>query len=98
MATKDIQSLISQFVAELESLVHEWSLQRALAGLELAAAPANSEAGRIGRAVSPARRLQGRYIGLLRSLRGQARQRVRAAAKRDGVAAALKLIERLSPR
>jgi hypothetical protein len=98
MATKDVQSLITQFVSELESLVREWSLQRALAGLGLAAAPADSRPGRINRAVSPARRLQGRYIGLLRSLRGQARQRVRTTAKRDGVAAAVKLIERLSPR
>ena len=98
MVTKDIQSLITQFVSELESLVRESSLERALGGLGLAASPADFRAGRINRPASLARRLQGRYIGLLRSLRGQSRQRVRTTAKRDGVAAAIKLIERLSPR
>lgn len=38
-----------------------------------------------------ARRLQGRYIGLLNGLSGAARARVKAVAKRDGVAAAVKM-------
>jgi hypothetical protein len=98
MATADIQTLISRFVSELESLVRARSLVRALGSLELAGVPTTPRSGRTNRPISQGRRLQGRYIGLLRTLRGEARQRVRTTAKRDGVAAAIKLIERLSPR
>ena len=38
-----------------------------------------------------ARRLQGRYLGLLRTLKGEARTRVKVAAREKGVAEALKL-------
>jgi hypothetical protein len=41
--------------------------------------------------VARARRLQGRYLGLLRTLQGQARTRVKVAAREKGVAEALKL-------
>ena len=98
MATTDIQTLISRFVSELETLVRETSLARALGSLGAAGIRTDSRADRINRVASPARRLQGRYLGLLRTLRGQARQRVRAVAKRDGVAAAIKLVERLPRR
>jgi hypothetical protein len=44
--------------------------------------------------VSPARRLQGQYLGALRKLKGRERNRIRAIAKKDGVAAALKAINK----
>jgi hypothetical protein len=40
---------------------------------------------------SPARRLQGKYLGALRSLKGEARARVKAVANEKSVAEALKL-------
>jgi hypothetical protein len=48
-----------------------------------------------GRAVSEGRRLQGRYLGTLRALKGRARDRVKATAKEKGVAEALKLAQSL---
>jgi hypothetical protein len=49
----------------------------------------------VARAVSARRRLQGQYMGTLRGLTGEARQRVKATAKEKGVAEALKLAQSL---
>jgi hypothetical protein len=48
-------------------------------------------AARAKRPVSPARRLQGQYLGRLRALKGDDRARVRAMAKKKGVAEAVRL-------
>lgn len=44
---------------------------------------------------SPARQLQGKYLGALRSLKGEARAKVKALAQSKGVAAAVKLAKSL---
>jgi hypothetical protein len=50
-----------------------------------------SQSRRLSDKVTAARRLQGRYIGALRSLRPAARARVKKMAAKEGVAAAVKL-------
>jgi hypothetical protein len=48
---------------------------------------------RAKRPVSPARRLQGQYLGRLRALKGGDRARVKAMAKEKGVAEAVRLAD-----
>jgi len=55
-----------------------------LLSAEAARAPLSAKAAR-------GRRLQGQYLGALRSLRGAARERVKRTARAEGVAAAVKL-------
>jgi len=43
-----------------------------------------------------ARKLQGKYLGLLKGLKGPERARVKAVAKKDGVAAAVKAAGKLA--
>lgn len=50
--------------------------------------------GKAGAAVSPGRRLHGRYIGLLRHLPKKEQSRVRGIRKKQGVQAAIKAAER----
>lgn len=94
MANAPIGTLIQKFVAEVEIVVHRRSLEHALGALGHPLSNGQSAAKKTG-PVNPVRQLQGQYIGLLRTLAGQARQRVRATAKRDGVAAAVKLAKQL---
>ena len=103
----EIRALISTFTAQLMDVVTAQTGRRiqgivatALAG---SAAPATtgkaqgagvrpvSQPRRLSDKATAARRLQGRYIGALRSLRPAARTRVKKLAATAGVAAAVKL-------
>ena len=64
--------------------------QRGRGGAKGAGVSAPRVAMRYGR-ISRGRKLQGRYIGLLRRLSGSVRRQVQAAARPDGVEAALAL-------
>jgi hypothetical protein len=57
------------------------------------AAPASRK--RASARVARARRLQGRYLGLLKGLKGDDRSRLKAVASEQGVAAALKFARAL---
>jgi hypothetical protein len=105
---QDIQSLVSEFASRIDELVRtdvERRVREILDGVLVGGKGARGKAGRISlagapkkkSAPSPGRQLQGQYIGALRSLKGQARARVKATAKRDGVEAALKLAQKLRP-
>jgi hypothetical protein len=82
------------FVSKLVVLVERQvatRLQEAVAGMKK---------GRraVRRPVPRGRRLQGRYIGLLRKLSGRTRARVQKVARESGVAAALELAAKLDLR
>jgi hypothetical protein len=87
-----IDDFAARFGVEIESRIR---------GRLLAALAADKGGGpgtaRLARsaAVSPSRRRQGQYIGLLRSLNARARARVQAAARKEGVPAALRLARQL---
>ena len=103
----EIQDLIGNFTAQLMEAVTAQTGRRiqgivaaALSGSGSAAhltigkvgvlRPA-SKAPRLSDKATAARKLQGRYIGALRSLRPAARARVKKIASQEGVAAAVKL-------
>jgi hypothetical protein len=105
MATS-VELLVNEFVARLsdaiESSVGE-RFRRVVSGALGDGAVSVRRASRRGRGrppgrsarrrsgpVSPARRLQGQYLGRLRALKGANRARVKAIAKEKGVAAAVK--------
>jgi hypothetical protein len=96
MARSDVQSLVSDFISRLEVLIRRDILTRTVAVFGRGTRRAKS--GRPTNGASAGRRLQGRYIGGLRSLKGEARRRVQAVARKDGVAAALELLDRLRRR
>lgn len=91
-----LPALINDFVARLEDAIESRIREHLLAGLN-----ADKGSGRGTKrparpaAVSSSRRRQGQYIGLLRSLSGRDRARVQAAARKDGVPAALRLARQL---
>jgi hypothetical protein len=105
--SRAIDQLVTQFVADLnqgvESSVAE-SVRMALLGIGQHGNGTRTGARRMrsgemrdhtGRSVSPARRLQGQYLGRLRALRGRDRDRVRAIAKEKGVAHAVREAKRI---
>jgi hypothetical protein len=105
--SSEIQALISTFTARLMDAVTAQTGQRiqgivaaALAGSAAPAIIGNARAvgvrpvsqpPRLSDKATAARKLQGRYIGALRSLRPTARARVKKLAATAGVAAAVKL-------
>lgn len=94
-----VQTLIEDFIRNIETA----TANQIVAALEAAFSSSSSPAqrGRAhpslkgGTAPSATRRLQGRYLGLLRGLKGAERARVQATARQDGVAEAIALAERL---
>ena len=100
----DIAQIVAEFADRLTAAIEEDTLAKVrgvLGGGIGVSRPRRGRppgTGRVGRAVrsgpvSPARRLQGQYLGALRKLKGRERNRIRAIAKKDGVAAALKAIK-----
>ena len=66
--------------------------KQAVAGLAVVAArPAAKKAAKATPKVARARKLQGQYLGALKSLKGADRAMVKAVAKEKGVAEAVKL-------
>jgi hypothetical protein len=102
----DLQPLIDAFTAQITAVVERATsdrLRAVVAGAlgartrfprkttptsNLPAAPPRRPASL---KMARARRLQGRYLGLLKGLKGDDRSRVKAVASEKGVAAALKL-------
>jgi hypothetical protein len=103
--SSEIQALIGNFVSQLMDAVTVQTGRRmqgiVAAALAGSAAPATigkstgvhpvSQRRRLSDKSTAARKLQGRYIGALRSLRPAARIRVKKMASKEGVAAAVKL-------
>jgi len=103
--SSEIQALIGNFTAQLMDAVTAQTGRRiqgiVAAALAGTAAPATigkstsvhsvSRPRRLSNKAMAARKLQGRYIGALRSLRPAARARVKKMASQEGVAAAVKL-------
>jgi hypothetical protein len=105
--SSEIQALISNFTAQLMDAVTAQTGRRiqgiVAAALAGSAAPAPigkvhsigvhpvSQSRRLSDKATAARKLQGRYIGALRSLRPAARARVKKMASKEGVAAAVNL-------
>ena len=93
------EELVRQFVEDVTAAIDAEANARAAMAVEQAlgggdgrgSAARRAPARRAGPGVSRARRLQGQYLGRLRSLKGRNRARVRAVAKKDGVAKALQL-------
>ena len=109
--SSEIQALIGTFTAQLMDAVTAQTGRRiqgiVATALTGATAPATirnvqstgvhpvSQPRRLSHKATAARKLQGRYIGALRSLRPAARARVKKMASREGVAAAVGLAIRL---
>jgi hypothetical protein len=103
MATS-VEVLTNEFVATLSQAIEANIAERLQVALNGAPAGGTKRGGRRGRRgtpgglvrrqrsgpVSPARRLQGQYLGRLRALKGANRARVKAIAKQKGVATAVK--------
>ena len=105
--SSEIQTLIGNFTAQLMGAVTAQTTRRiqaiVAAALAGSAAPATigkaqstgvhpvTQPRRLSNKATAARKLQGRYIGALRSLRPAARARVKKMASKEGVAAAVKL-------
>jgi len=91
----EIEDLIGSFATKLAAAIE------AKVAAQLRAVVENLDGGRpIRRYGKPARgrRLQGRYIGMLRQLSGATRRRVQATARSQGVAAAVALAEKMRRR
>lgn len=101
----NIQSLVSEFASQIEAVVQqsvEERVREVLDGAFGGAGKRGRKAGVAGRVSKPAsakvqrsRKLQGQYLGALKSLKGAERARVKATAKNDGVAAAVALAKKL---
>jgi hypothetical protein len=97
MLSSDLRALVQAFATRLEQEVRADIRVSAAAMLDGRA----SQSAKRGRraptksALARGRRLQGKYLGHLRALRGRDRQRVKKVARRDGVAAAIALAQRL---
>ena len=92
----NVAALVQQSVARLEEAIHAEARARVLEVLGASTARGGMAARRASSAsVASRRRLQGQYIGLLRSLTGRARQRVQSTARKDGVRSALSLARQL---
>jgi hypothetical protein len=87
-----LHDLTTSFVEQLQQLVEERLLERVRAVLSATGGPPERPKAA---PASPARRLQGQYLGALRGLKGAARAKVRARAKEHGVREALALARRL---
>jgi hypothetical protein len=97
MASSDIRSLIDEFISQLDALIQQEVLT--IAAGAFGGGPRTAVGGRRpSTAATARRRLQGRYLGTLRGLKGDARRRVQAVARKDGVPSALKLADRLRRR
>jgi hypothetical protein len=97
MSGRDLRSLVENFASQLELLIRRELLARV--GIALRTGPRSPAGTRTATgAPSVGRRLQGRYIGALRSLKGDNRRRVQMLARTKGVAAALKLADRIRAR
>lgn len=95
MDRSNVRILVEDFASRLEMLIRAELLARAGAALPAGArAPARGASG----AASASRRLQGRYLGALRSLKGHDRRRVQELARTKGVAAAVKVADRIRAR
>jgi hypothetical protein len=90
MAKDQIEQLIADFAASLSQLM-EQRVRKAGGGNKVGAVAA----GRSNRKPSPGRQLQGQYIGRLRKLKGSKRAQVQRLAQTKGVAAAVKLADKL---
>lgn len=97
--SRPIPQIVAAFVAELEASLRDELLNRvqsALAGVRHDGAADRQSTGRRPRAIRltkdglAARKRQGEYLGLLRSLRGRARASIKKIARERGVVAALK--------
>jgi hypothetical protein len=97
MGRPDLRSLVEEFASRLEALIRQDMLARVGASLGTGARP-HARAGATSGAAAASRRLQGRYIGALRSLKGDDRRRVQELARSRGAGAALKLAERIRAR
>lgn len=89
MAKDQIEQLIADFAASLSQLM-EQRVRKASGGKAGAAV-----AARANRKPSPGRQLQGQYIGRLRKLKGRKRAQVQRVAQTKGIAAAVKLADKL---
>jgi hypothetical protein len=105
--SSEIQVLIGNFTSQLMDVVTAQTDRRiqgiVAAALAGSAAPATigrvqstgghpvAQSRRLSDKATAASKLQGRYIGALRSLRPAARARVKKMASKEGVAAAVKL-------
>jgi hypothetical protein len=91
----DITALVESFVGQLSTLVQQKTEIRAR---EAVLAAFNAPAPEIRRRADPRRRLQGRYIGLLRHFSGKDREKVRALYSSKGVEAAIAYMARITAR
>src|ERR1700679_225247 len=98
MVSSEIKALVLRFVERLTAQLEDdinGRLRVALGALGPGGSADGARAGRRYEQRSRGRRLQGRYIGLLRRLTGTVRSRVQQAARSEGVEAALALAARL---
>ena len=84
-----MEDLVSNFVEQVRVLVEHEGFER------IRRTFVGGRAVTHGGLVSAQRRLQGRYLGSLRALRGAARKRVQSLARSRGVAAAVEVADRL---
>lgn len=95
--TARLANLVDEFVQRVEEAIMTTARGQVDAAFtRRETPPRRGSTPRDGAKVSAARRLQGQYIGTLRGLTRVQRLRVRAIARRDGVAAALVLAKRLA--
>lgn len=102
--TPQIRSIVDGFVAQIHEAIHNEtrvSIQDALGRLTggAQARPRNGaghathrRAAATTAKLSSARKLQGKYLGLLRTATGNRRAKAKGIAKKDGVQAAIKFL------
>jgi hypothetical protein len=94
-----VESLVRDFVAHMMEAAEFQAGERLRSAVAsaLTASPRTSSAGyhKLGAKTLAVRRLQGRYLGALRSLPPEARNRVKKVAREKGVADAVALAKSL---
>lgn len=96
---KTLKEIVAEFATTLELLIQtqvaELARERAVLAIQSVFKQAPDGGLLRRRAPSPGRQLQGRYIGRLRKLKGEGRARVQRVARKDGIAAAIELADKL---
>jgi hypothetical protein len=89
--TNQISTLVDDFVDKLQGVIRQAALEHITTSLGHLRAPAKAAPVQTAK-LARARKLQGKYLGMLRTAKGGRRERAKAIAGKSGVAAAIKFL------
>ncbi len=99
--TNQISTLVDDFVDKLQGVIRQAALEHITTSLGHLRAPTTATATKATHTkaapvqtakLARARKLQGKYLGMLRTAKGGRRERAKAIAGKSGVAAAIKFL------